>query len=156
MLEHDFYPILKRAYMHEKCDLQTVQLYFREQLDSLWWGQHHFPEGCLITEEGFENIVGVANQILSEKTVEPQLVKEFEYYVRLYQIYFAWQRDNRNGDFYELCKREGWRLKEFRWFIIKVKEDCPVLQFLCEFAGIEGEGAKEESIHRIEVFIFGR
>ena len=54
MLEHDFYSILKRAYMHEKCDLQTVQLYFREQLDSLWWGQHHFPESCGITEEEFE------------------------------------------------------------------------------------------------------
>ena len=107
MLEHDFYPILKRAYMHEKCDLQTVQLYFREQLDSLWWGQHHFPESCGITEEEYENIVSVANKILSEKSVEPQLVEEFEYYVRLYQTYFEWQRNNRNGDFYELCNRNG-------------------------------------------------
>ena len=74
--------------MHEKCDLQTVQLYFREQLDSLWWGQHHFPESCGITEEEFENIVNVTNKILSEKSVEPQLVEEFEYYVRLYQTYF--------------------------------------------------------------------
>ena len=55
MLEHDFYPILERAYMHEKCDPQTVQLYFREQLDSLWWGQHHFPESIRITKEEFEN-----------------------------------------------------------------------------------------------------
>ena len=82
MLEHDFYSILKRAYMHEKCDLQTVQLYFREQLDSLWWGQHHFPESCGITEE-------------------------FEYYVRLYQTYFEWQNNDRNGDFYELFRKEG-------------------------------------------------
>ena len=107
MLEHDFYPILKRAYMHEKCDLQTVQLYFREQLDSLWWGQHHFPESCGITEEEFENIVSVANKILSEKSVEPQLVEEFEYYMKLYQIYFEWQNNDRNGDFYELCRKEG-------------------------------------------------
>ena len=77
MPEHDFDSILKRAYMHEKCDPQTVQLYFREQLESLWWGQHHFPESCGITEEEFENIVGAAKKILAEKTVEPQLVKEF-------------------------------------------------------------------------------
>lgn len=83
----------------------------RIELDSLWWGQHHFPESCLITKEDFENIVGVANKILSEKTVEPQLVEEFEYYVRLYQIYFAWQRDSRNGDFCELCKKEGLAFK---------------------------------------------
>ena len=69
-LEHDFYPILERAYMHEKCDPQTVQLYFREQL-------------------------------------------EFEYYMKLYQIYFEWQNNNRNGDFYELCRKD-WRLKESR------------------------------------------
>lgn len=35
-------------------------------------GQHHFPECCLITKEDFENIVGVAKKILSEKTVDPQ------------------------------------------------------------------------------------
>lgn len=99
-LEHDFYPILKRAYMHEKCDPQTVHLYFSKQLYSLWWGQQHFPEGCSITKEEFENIVGVANKILSEKSVEPQLVEKFEYYVKLYQIYFEWQGNNRNGDFY--------------------------------------------------------
>ena len=62
---------MKRAYMHEKCDLQTVQLYFREQLNSLWWGQHHFPESCGITEEEFENIVSVANKILSENCNQP-------------------------------------------------------------------------------------
>ena len=106
-LEHDFYPILERAYMHEKCDPQTVQLYFREQLDSLWWGQHHFPESIRITKEEFENIVGAAKKILSEKTVDPQLVEEFEYYMKLYQIYFEWQNNNRNGDFYELCRKEG-------------------------------------------------
>ena len=70
-------------------------------------GQHHFPESCGITEEEFENIVNVTNKILSEKSVEPQLVEEFEYYVRLYQTYFEWQRNNRNGDFYELCNRNG-------------------------------------------------
>lgn len=106
-LEHDFYPILERAYKHGKCDPQTVQLYFREQLDSLWWGQHHFPEGSCITKEEFENIVGSAKKILSEKTVEPQLVEEFEYYVKLYQVYFEWQNNNRIGDFYELCRKEG-------------------------------------------------
>ena len=87
-LDHDFFPILKRAYMHEKCDPQTVKLYFEEQLASLWLGQHHFPESCGITKEEFESIVSVANKILSEKTVEPQLVDEFEYYMKLYQTYF--------------------------------------------------------------------
>ena len=33
----------------------------------------------------------------------------------------------------------------------ELKSIAPVLQFLCEFAGIEGKGAKEESINRAEV-----
>ena len=55
--------------------------------------------------------MGAAKKILAEKTVEPQLVKEFEYYVRLYQIYFEWRRNNRNGDFCELCQKEGLAFK---------------------------------------------
>ena len=51
--------------------------------------------------------LGAAKKILSEKTVDPQLVEEFEYYVKLYQIYFEWQNNNGNGDFYELCRKEG-------------------------------------------------
>ena len=33
----------------------------------------------------------------------------------------------------------------------ELKSIAPVLQFLCEFAGIENKGAKEESIHRAQV-----
>ena len=60
-----------------------------------------------ITKEEFENIAEKANKILSEKSVEPQFTEEFEYYMKLYQIYFEWQENNRNKDFYEQCKEEG-------------------------------------------------
>ena len=111
MLEHDFYRILERAYMHEECDQQTVTLYFGQLLELLWWGQHHFPEGCIITRETFEDAVRKANRILAEKSVDSQLVREFEYYVKLYHIYFVWQENGRNGDFYELCKKEGLKFR---------------------------------------------
>lgn len=106
-LEHNPYYILECAYAHEECDYQTVQLYFGEQVECLWWGQHHFPEGCLITQKEFNDTVDTARRILSEKSVDLQLVQEFEYYVQLYHIYFKWQETGRKGDFYELCKNEG-------------------------------------------------
>lgn len=106
-LEHDVYHILERAYMHEQCDQQTVDLYFGQQVELLWWGQHHFPEGCIITREAFEDAVRRADRILKEKQVDPQLVEEYEYYVKLYHIYFKWQENGRNDDYYELCKKEG-------------------------------------------------
>lgn len=70
-------------------------------------GQHHLTESCGITKAKFENIVSKAHQIFSEKTVEPQLAEESAYYLKLYQIYFKWQRNNRDRDFYELCMKKG-------------------------------------------------
>lgn len=104
---YDTYHILEKAYMHELCDQKTVDLYFNEQIEKLWWGQHHFPEGCLITKDDFESIVRTANEILSEKYVKPSLIDDFEYYVELYYIYFAWQKNGGNDDFYELCDNKG-------------------------------------------------
>lgn len=110
--EHNPYHILEQAYAHEQCDQQTVDLYFGAQVNFLWWGQHHFPEGCIITKDAFEDAVRTANTILSEKSVDPALVAEFEYYVKLYHIYFAWKGSGRNGDFYELCHSEGIEFEE--------------------------------------------
>lgn len=104
---HNPYHILEQAYEHPECDEQTVTLYFGKQLEYLWWGQHHFPEGCCITREEFQDTVDTANRILSEKPVDSELVAELAYYVKLYHIYYAWREGGRNGGFYELCKKEG-------------------------------------------------
>ncbi len=98
------YGILEQAYAHELCDQETVNLYFNKQVDFLWYGQHHFPEGCLITKAEYESIVQRANKILSEKSVDASLVASFRYYVKLYQIYFEWVENDRKMDFYEMCK----------------------------------------------------
>lgn len=98
------YHILERAYAHEKCDQQTVDLFFNAQVKTLWWGQHHFPEGCLITREEFESTQKTADRILSEKFVDAGLVEEYQYYVKLYQIYFEWEEMGRTGDFCQLCR----------------------------------------------------
>ena len=110
------YNILERAYAHEQCDQQTVNLYFGEQVDCLWWGQHHFPEGCLIEQSEFEETVHTAKRVLAEKHVEPSLVTEFDYYVKLYGIYFEWKDNGRNGDFYQLCRNAGLEYKELPAF----------------------------------------
>lgn len=117
--EHNPYHILERAYAHEECDQLTVDLYFGQQVDYLWWGQHHFPEGCIITQEEFDYTVCTAERILVEKKVAPQLVAEFEYYVKLYHIYFDWQANGRNGSFYEHCKEEGIEYKGIPVFYYK-------------------------------------
>ena len=76
-LEHDFYPILERAYMHEKCDPQTVQLYFREQLDSLWWGAASFSGEHLHYKRG------ISFGSSMESSVTPEDIADKEKYVFL-------------------------------------------------------------------------
>lgn len=85
----------------------------------MWWGQHHFPEGCLITKEDFEDTVHTANKILSENLVDPSLVAEFEHYVKLYHIYFQWRENGRNEDFYGLCNKKGIEFKGIATFYYK-------------------------------------
>lgn len=105
--EKNPYYILEKAYAHDQCDQQTVDAYFGEQVDVLWWGQHHFPEGCLITRKEFEDTVEMAKKILSENSVEQGLAEDFAYYEKLYHIYFDWEKQGKKGDFYQLCKEEG-------------------------------------------------
>ncbi len=99
--------LLERAYAHEACDQETVELFFGEQLSILWWGQHHFPDTCLITPDTFRNTVRTAGEILSEKYVSPSAAADLEYYVKLYQLYFTWDENGRDGEFDELCRAGG-------------------------------------------------
>lgn len=101
------YYILEKAYGHKQRDQETVELYFNEQIEILWWGQHHFPEDSLITREEFENVVETGKKIRTENKVNQGLLEDFDYYVKLYRIYFDWERQGKKDSFYRLCKREG-------------------------------------------------
>lgn len=59
------------------------------------------------------------NKILSEKPVDSSHVAEFEYYVKLYHIYFQWKENGRNEDFYELCNKKGIEFKGITKFYYK-------------------------------------
>lgn len=106
-LEQDPYDILKRAYEHPDCDQKTVELYFKNHLYDLGFGAHHFPEGCCIAREAYEEDVRIAENILSEHKVPPELAEGLEYYKTLYRIYFEWSDGGRKGDFYGLCEAAG-------------------------------------------------
>ena len=106
-LEQDPYDILKNAYEHPNCDQKTVELYFEDQLDDLGFGAHHFPEGCCIAREAYEEDVRIAEMILSEHELPPEFVEELEFYKTLYRVYFEWHDGGRTGDFQKLCEAAG-------------------------------------------------
>lgn len=117
--EHDPFDILKKAYEHPECDQKTVDLYFNEQVEWLYWGAHHFPDDCIITRESYRETVATAENILSEKTVDPALVQEFNYYVRLYELFYEWSDGGHEGDFGELCERSGLEFHAVKAFYYK-------------------------------------
>lgn len=104
---NDPYHILERAYAHPDCDQKTAELYFYQQVSELGFGAHHFPEGCCIARTLYEKDVNTAEKILSEKTIDPRMVEEFEYYKKLYEVYYGWRCRGGTEDFYMLCEAAG-------------------------------------------------
>lgn len=105
--EQDPYDILERAYFHPECDPKTVELYFESQIDELDFGAHHFPEGCCIKREVYEEDVKIAEKILAEHILPSEFAEKLEYYKTLYRVYFEWSDGGRKGDFDELCETAG-------------------------------------------------
>lgn len=105
--EHNPYEILERAYVHPECDQLTVDLYFNAQLDELGFGAHHFPDGCCIAREYYEECVGICEKILAERQVHEGLAAEYRYYKVLYELWYKWNDGGRAGGFCELCKQEN-------------------------------------------------
>ena len=105
--EHSPYEILERAYNHPECDQLTVDLYFDAQLSELGFGAHHFPDGCCIAREYYEECVGICEKILSEKTVPPEMEKEYREYKTLYELFYNWDDNGRVGRFDEICHNVG-------------------------------------------------
>lgn len=98
--------ILRKAYCHPGCDEKTVCYYFKAFLDDLWYGAHHFPDGCLITEADFDKTVDCCERILEEHTVSQDLKAEYEYYKRLYQIWWEVKGTGNGRNFLEQCEKE--------------------------------------------------
>ncbi|MCX4356239.1 MAG: hypothetical protein OSJ43_08445 [Oscillospiraceae bacterium] len=101
------YDILEKAYEHPDCDQKTVDLYLKKQVERLEFGAHHFPEGCCITREDYEDTIKTAERIIAERKAPEQLTAEVGYFKALYELYYKWIDGGRAGDFTELCADIG-------------------------------------------------
>ncbi|MCM1128092.1 MAG: hypothetical protein NC429_16685 [Lachnospiraceae bacterium] len=110
-LELDMVEVLEKAYNHKDCDQKTVDLYFNEILEQLYYGSHHFPDGCIITREAYEKAIKTAEMILADKQVPQKLVETYLYYHKLYQCFYEYEESGREKDFYELCENAGIKYK---------------------------------------------
>ncbi len=110
-LELNMFKILQKAYEHRDCDQKTVDLYFNEILEQLYWGAHHFPDECIITKEAYEKAVETAEMILAEKQVPQKLLEIYIYYCKLYQCFYEYEESGCEKNFYELCERVGIKYK---------------------------------------------
>ena len=86
--------LLHRAYRHERCDAQTIELYFCMLLDALDCGSHHFLEGYLIERTYYEQLIREARDVTQKHEISERLNFEFK---------------SRGGevDFYVLCEKAG-------------------------------------------------
>lgn len=129
-LEYDFYPILERAYMHEKCDPQTS-----EQLSS-----HRTNFSVNFVEEPSRILCG--SILYSEMAYfGGRTDEELEQLMKQMGFKYVWMKSQDGHPVFNSAPPQPPQERE-------LKSIAPVLRFLCKFAGIEGKGAKEESIER--------
>ncbi len=108
------FDFLEKAYQHNDCDDKTVTLLFDSLLDHLWWGSHHFPDGCLLEKEIVETTINQCEKIIAEKTVAKELVDALEYYKKLYICYYKFAEEGRTKSFEHYCKQENLSWQEVK------------------------------------------
>ena len=99
--------MLKRALELDDADQATVDLYFGKLLDWLWYGHHHFPEGCLYTKDEYDGLIEEGENLIRKFSVKPQMVAAFENHRALYRCWEEWKERNKEGDFVHLCEEQG-------------------------------------------------
>ena len=90
-----------------------------KQVEQLEFGAHHFPEGCCITREGYEDTIKTAEKIIAEKEVPQQSADDVRYYKALYELYYKWNDSGRSGDFAEFCAKNGLRFHAVKAYYYK-------------------------------------
>lgn len=83
-------------------------------MECLEFGAHHFPEGCCISREEYEDTIKTAERIIAERKAPERLVAETRYYRALYELYYKWNDGGGNSDFAELCAANGIPFKAVR------------------------------------------
>lgn len=99
--------ILQNAYNHTDCDQKTVDLYFNTLIDDLYWGAHHFPEGCLIDEQEYRQIIRDCEAVQKKHQPTQTLIEGFSYYQRLYELWWLYQASDKTKEFSVLCEESG-------------------------------------------------
>ncbi len=103
--------MLKRALELDDADQATVDLYFGKLLDWLWYGHHHFPEGCLYTKDEYDGLIEEGENLIRKFSVKPQMIAAFENHRALYRCWEEWKERNKEGDFAHLCDEQGVRFR---------------------------------------------
>ncbi|GAA0075864.1 hypothetical protein UT300005_02420 [Clostridium sp. CTA-5] len=99
--------IIEKAYSHQECDDRTIQLYFTSLLTKLDWGAHHFPEGCLITLDTYNKVVNKCDILLHKHRIDKPLIEDFNYYNRLYNMWWKYRESDRIKSFNEWCQNHN-------------------------------------------------
>ena len=106
------FEFLETAYEHQECDPKTVNLLFAAYIETLAWGAHHFPEGCIITSETREDAFRNCKKILTEKHVDNRLQAQLDYYTTLYSCYDNYVNDSKTKDFTRYCDEANLKFYE--------------------------------------------
>ncbi len=97
---------VRAVYGKHSDDSKLAELYYRMLLSELYFGAHHFPEGCCISVEEYREYCSECERVIKAHSFDSA---GYLHYKWLYEAYYSWDR---NSDFKEYCKSRGAEFEE--------------------------------------------
>lgn len=98
---------LRQALACKDVDQESVNLYFDELLEWLWFGRHHFPEGCIYPTEEYHDLINEGEGLIRKFSLDDQRIASFQHHKRLYDCWDEWKARDKEGSFEDLCDEMG-------------------------------------------------
>ena len=94
---------LRQALACKDVDQESINLYFDELLEWLWFGRHHFPEGCIYPTEEYHDLINEGEGLIRKFSFDDRRIASFQLHKRLYDCWDEWKARGQEGSFEDLC-----------------------------------------------------
>jgi len=92
------------VYEKNKDDLPTAELLLSALVYMLDFGAHHFPDYSCLEDGDLDLALDHGQDILKRHDINIDLQKEFNYYIKLHELFASWDK---KSDFSLYCKENG-------------------------------------------------
>lgn len=104
------------VYQKNKDNLVIAEFLLSDLNEMLYFGSHHFPEFSCIERSDYDMSVNYGNEILKNHNINKGLQLEYEYYNKLFELFYCWDKQS---DFSAFCREQGLTFEKINAYYYK-------------------------------------